>query len=105
EVRHRVRFQIGTDVFHWIEFGSVCRQVLQRDRTALSLDEALDEFRSMRLQSIPDDQYLPADRGRERLQEFNDLRTFDRPGEQTKVEAMHAHPGNRGELLPAEAVL
>ena len=22
EVRHRVRFQIGPDVFHWIEFGS-----------------------------------------------------------------------------------
>jgi hypothetical protein len=38
------------------------------------------------LQSIPNDQHLPADGGRQRFQEFNDLRAPDRTGEQAEIE-------------------
>ena len=59
----------------------------------------------MRLQTIPDDQQLLADRGLQGFEELDDLRTLDRAIEQAEVEPPVAQAGNHRQLFPAEAVL
>jgi hypothetical protein len=105
EVGHRVRLEITPDALDGIEFGCVRWQILQGDRPALALDILAYQIGAVRLQSIPDDQQLLADRGRECLQELGDLRTLDRAGEQAEVEPQETHPRDSRQLLPTEAVL
>ena len=59
----------------------------------------------MSLQSIPDDQHLLADGGRQCFQEFDDLRALDRTGEQAEIKPEVTEPRNRRELFPARPVL
>ena len=105
EVGHRVRLEITPNALDRIELGGIGRQVLQGDRAALLLDVFAHESGAMSLQAVPYDQQLPTNRGRECLEELNYLRAPDRAREQTEVKAQPAHPGNRRQLLPAEAVL
>src|SRR2546429_501170 len=105
EVRHRMVFEIGPDVLDRIEFRGIGRQILQRETSALSLDIRFDQPRAVRLQSIPHNQQLAADGRLQGLEELDDLRALDRAGEEAEVETPEAHPGNRRELLPREAVL
>src|SRR6185312_773221 len=105
EVRHGVVLQIAPDVFDGVELRSVGGQILERDGPAQCFDMPAYEVGSVGLQTVPDDQNLPADRGREYLEELHDLQTFDRAGKQPEVKALHTQTSNRGELLPTETVL
>src|ERR1700722_4635556 len=104
-VRHCVMFEVAPDVFDRVQFRRIGRQMLQGDATVEALDVFFDQPRAMRLQAVPDDQKLLADRGLQGLEELNDLRALDRTGEETKVETPIAHAGDDRELLPREAVL
>src|SRR5579863_4818833 len=105
EVRHGMMLEVSPDVFDGVELGSVGRQILQSDAAVESIQVLLDQPRTVRLQAIPDDQQLLADRPLQGLEELHHLRALDRAGEETKVKAPGAHPGDHRELLPGEAVL
>ncbi len=98
-------FQITPDTFDRVEIGRIGAQELQIDATALCFNILAHEPGAVRLQPIPDDQQLLADRGLERLKEFDDLRRADRSGNEPKVKASEARPGNHRQLLPTEAIL
>jgi len=70
-----------------------------------AFDVFFDQPRAMRLQAVPEDQQLLADRCLQGFEELNDLRALDRAGEEAKVETPIAHTGDNRELLPGEAVL
>ena len=61
-VRHGVMFQIAPDVFDGVQLRRVCRQMLQGDAPVEAFDVFFDQPRAMRLQAVPDDQQLLADR-------------------------------------------
>src|SRR6185437_9658337 len=86
----------GAAALHGTQFGA---------GPAQCFDMPAYEVGSVGLQTVPDDQNLPADRGREYLEELHDLQTFDRAGKQPEVKALHTQTSNRGELLPTETVL
>src|SRR5579863_116303 len=104
-IRHRVPLEVAPDVLDGIELGRVGRQVLKEDATVLGLQIVFDHSRAVRLQSVPHDQQLLADRRLQRLQELDDLRALDRTFEEAKVEAPKTHPCHDRKLLPGEAVL
>src|SRR5882724_11352041 len=104
-VGHRVMFQVAPDVFDWIQRRRISRQILQGDVPVQAIDVFFYQSRSMRLQAIPDDQQLLADRAVQRFEELHDLRAFDRSREESKVETPITHAGNHRQLLPGEAVL
>ena len=54
EVRQLVMFPIVPDVLHRIEFGGVCRQVVQRQAAPLTGDKLPDQVAAMSLGAIPD---------------------------------------------------
>jgi hypothetical protein len=91
--------------FHRIEFRRTRGQILQADTPALRFDVFFDEPRAMRLQAIPDDQQLLANRRLQCFQELNDLRVLDGTGEESEVKAPVTDPDNDREWLPREAVL
>src|SRR6185437_5426269 len=104
-VRHGVMFEVAPDVFDGIQFRRVRRQMFQGDAPVEALEVFFDQPRAMRLQAVPDDQQLLADRCLQGLEELDDLGAFDRTGEEAKVESPIAHAGDDRELLPREAVL
>jgi hypothetical protein len=105
EVWHRMRLQVAPDALDRVEFRRVSGQILEGDRTFALFYEGAHEFGAVCLQSIPDDQQLPAYGLGESLEKLNDLRTADRAGVQPKVKAQKAHSCDRRKLLPAEAIL
>src|ERR1700678_1144181 len=104
-VRHGVMLQVAPDVFDGVQFRRVGRQMLKSDAPVQALDVLFDQPRAMRLQAVPDDQQLLADRLLQRFEELNDLGALDRTGEESKVKAPVTHAGDDRELLPGEAVL
>src|ERR1019366_10372440 len=96
---------MSPDVLHRVELWSVGGQVLKLDRTTLSLDIVAYQARSMRGETIPDDQELATDVRLQSFEELDNLRALDRSGEQSEVEAPEAHPSDHRQLLPSEAVL
>jgi transposase len=59
----------------------------------------------MSLESIPDDEQLLANGLVQCPQELDDLRAFDRAGEEPKVLTIEGDPSDRRELMPIEVVL
>src|SRR5277367_2791854 len=104
-VGHGVMFEISPDAFDGVHVRRVSGQVVDHDLTALGFHMCSHEFRAMGLQAIPDDQQLLPDRGLQGFEELDDLRTLDRAGEHSEVEAPVAQAGDHRELLPTEAVL
>ena len=86
-VRHGVMFEISPDAFDGVHIRRVSGQVVDHDLTALGFHMCPHEFRAMRLQAIPYDQQPLADRGLQGFEELDDLRTLDRAGEHSEVEA------------------
>src|ERR1700753_712486 len=70
-VRHSVVLQVTQDVFDWIQLRGVGRQILQGDIPLQTINVSLYQTRSMRLQSIPDNQQLRADRAVQGFEELN----------------------------------
>ena len=54
EVGQLVMFPITPDVFHWIEFWGIGRQVVQRPAASLVGDKFRDQVAAMSLGTIPD---------------------------------------------------
>src|SRR6202142_870502 len=98
-------FEISPNAFDRIHVGCVGRHIVDCDFPALGLDVRLHELRAVRLQTIPDDEELLADRGLQGFEELDDLRTLDRAVEQAEIKAPVAEAGDHRELFPAEAVL
>src|SRR5205823_876480 len=90
------------NVFDGIELRSVCRQPFENDVAGECFDEVLDHPAAVRRQTIPNDQQLAVDLVGERLQEFHELGTTDRPGVKAEVEAP---AGDYRQLLPVKTVL
>src|SRR5215469_4099620 len=105
EIRHGVMFEIPPDVFNRVELRSIGRQIFQGDASVEALEVLLHQPRAVRLQPIPNDEQLLADRRREGLQELHHLWALDRAGEESKVKPPEAHSGDHRQLLPGEAVL
>ena len=56
----------------------VGRQTLEHDAAALGLHMGAHELRAVRLQTVPDDHQLLADRRLQGFEKFDDLRALDR---------------------------
>ena len=84
-VGHGVMFELSPDTFNGLQVRCVGRRVVDHDLPALGLDVRFHELRAVRLQAIPDDEQLLADRGLQGFEELDDLRTLDRAVEQTEV--------------------
>lgn len=104
-VGHGMVFEISPNAFDRVHVGYVCRQVVDRDLSALSLDTRLHELRTVGLQTIPDDGQLLADRGLRGFEELDNLGALDRAIEKSEVEAPVAQACDHRQLLPAKAVL
>lgn len=85
-VRHGVVLEIAPEAFGGIEFRGVRRQILQCNGAALAFDVLVYALGAMRLQTIPDDQQLFADRGLQDFQELNHLGRANAGGKSRKYE-------------------
>jgi len=105
EVGKLVSFPVTPDVFDGIEFGSVGRQVLEREAPVLSRDKVPDHSATVLTQAIPDDQDASGDLAQQTTQEVHDLGTANRAGVQPEVELPPGHAGDRGQDFPVEVIL
>jgi hypothetical protein len=96
---------VAPHVFDWIELRRVPRERLQRDSAALRADVVVDDAAAVRGQPIPDDKQLAPDMALEVGEKLDDLRAFDRPGEEPEVEAPPCDPGDCRQQVPVEVVL
>ena len=62
-IGHGVIFEISPNAFDGVHIRRIRGQVVDHDLAVLGLDMRAYEFGAMRLQPIPDDQQLLADRG------------------------------------------
>jgi hypothetical protein len=65
-------------MYSTVQLRTVGGQILQRDLAALRFDVVSEQSRAMRLQTIPDNQELAAERGLQCLEELDDLWALDR---------------------------
>ena len=98
-------FPVSPDVFDGIQFGSICRQVLDLNVTLQGVEVIPHETTAMRRQTIPNDQQRTRDVSDQRFQETNHLRALDRAGIEPEVEAPERQAGDGGQRLPIEVVL
>ena len=86
-VGHGVMLEVTPDAFDGVHFRGVGRQTLEHDAATLGFHMGAHEVRAVRLQTVPDDQQLFADRRLQSFEKFDDLGALDRAIEQAKVES------------------
>lgn len=105
EIGQLALLHVAPNVLDRIEFGRVGGQSFQEQVPVERFDIVLDDPAAVRRQAVPDDQQLAANVLGQRLQEFDELWTADRPGMQAEVEIPKTDAGHDRQLLPVEAVL
>lgn len=105
EVRQFMVLPVAPHVFDRIELRRVARERLQRDPAALRADVVVDDAAAVGGEAVPDDEQLAAQMALQVHEEFDDLRPFDRTGEEPEVEAPPRDPGDRRQQVPIEVVL
>ena len=73
EVAKLVLLQVSPDVFRWVEFWRVGRQILQLNRSVETLYIVANHLTAMRGEPVPDHQHSTANVPSQGLQELDDL--------------------------------
>lgn len=105
EVGKLVSLPIAPDVLDGIQFGSVGRQVLERETPVLVRHEVPDQSAAVLAQSVPDHQEVAWNLTQQTTKEIHNLWTPDRTGIQPEVKRPPGHTGDRGQGLPVEVIL
>lgn len=92
EVGQFVLFPVTPEEPDGVELRNVPGQVFDLDQGVFGGKELGHQVTSVRGRAIPDDEQLSADVSHQVLQEEDDLRTFDRAGEEPEVEVPKASP-------------
>lgn len=105
QVRHFVLLPMSPEILDGIQLGRVARQVLQRDPAALRGDIVAHDVAAVGLEAIPNDEQLAREMALQVGEKLDNLRPFDRVGEEPEVEAPPRDAGDRREQVPVEVVL
>lgn len=92
------------DILDRIQFRRVSRQSLYGDVAIESLDVFFDHRAAMCGKSVPNDEELSWYGFLQVPQENDQVRRFDRFGEQFEIEVPQRQSGNEREVLPVEIV-
>lgn len=103
QVGHLVTLQMRPHVFHWIEFGSVCRQPLRDNSATGSPKIVADQSAAMDSRTVPEDEDAPLDMALQMRKELHDLLALDAALVDLKKEAPQCDAADDGEALPVEA--
>ena len=105
QVRQFVMLPVAPDVLDGVQLGGVAGEILQDDPAALRGDVVAHDPAAVGGQTVPDDEQLSAEMALEVREEFNDLRSLDRAGEEPEVETPPRDPSDRRQQVPIEVVL
>lgn len=93
--------EVTPEPFVWVEFGSIRREVLDKESTAMLPEEIANESGAMGVEVIPDENDGAADVPQEVAQEDKHLGRGDNAGsDEDKEPGVGAYPRNGGELRP-----
>src|ERR1041385_344157 len=93
-------FAISPDVFYWVEFWSVRRQILQKDLPALRRHKLAHQTAAMGGQAIPNNRQLGADVPLKVFEKLDHLRGLDAAGEESEVEIPNGDACHGRQALP-----
>jgi len=85
---------VSPDVFDWVQFRCVGRQVLRGQTTFLVADELLGDQAAMRREPVPNQQDVAGNVAEQVFEKLNDLFGLDGAFEDLKIEVPKSDPGN-----------
>ena len=100
-----VFLEVRPEVFDRIKFRRVGRQRFHLQAPLGGGKEVFDQPAAMDRSSIPEDQQRCAQVAQERLEELDNLRTFDGTGMNLKIEIPEGYSRNDRKTFPAEGLL
>jgi hypothetical protein len=85
---------VGPDVFDWVQFRRVGRQILHGQSAFLVADELLGDDAAVRRESVPNQQDVAGDVAEQVFEELDDLFGLDGAFENLKVEVPQSDAGD-----------
>jgi hypothetical protein len=98
-------FAVTPDVFDWIEFGSVSRQILQVYCTVLLGNGLSHQMATMHWQTVPDNRQFTGDMPPQMAQKGDELGSLDAASKELEIEVPDGDAGNGREARPIEGIL
>jgi hypothetical protein len=98
-------FEIGPDVFDWIQFWGIRGQTLDQDAALYASQVFANYAAAMGRQSIPDNEQVARQVAKQMLKKQNHLLAPDGLLEDLEIEVPHGDPGDDREGLPVEVML
>src|SRR5438874_4934615 len=105
KIRQFMVLPVPPHVLDGIELRCVAREILKSDPPPPRGDVVTDDAAPVRGQAVPDDEQLAPEMALEVREKLDDLRAFDRSGEEPEVETPPGDPGDRRQQVPIEVVL